>query len=60
MAGKWREFASERSSAQKQRMNRFVWRVTGSVKSPPGGETAPMIEMLPCSPPIVTTRPARS
>jgi len=47
MAGKCRALARLRSSAQKQRTKRFVFRVTGSVKSPPGGETAPMIVMLP-------------
>ena len=46
MAGKCRALARLRSSAQKQRMKRFVFRVTGSVKSPPGGETTPMIVML--------------
>ena len=31
-------------------MNLFVCLVTGSVKSPPGGETAPITETLPFSP----------
>ena len=42
------------------RTNRSVCAVTGSVMSPPGGETAPMIVTDASSPPSVTNRPARS
>ena len=52
------ENSREASSAQKHRMKRLVCRVTGSVKSPPGGETAPMTLMLAVRSPKVRTLPS--
>ena len=60
MAGKKRAEASSLSRAQKQRTNRLVCWVTGSEKSPPGGDTAPMMVTDPSAPARVRTRPARS
>jgi hypothetical protein len=47
-------------SAQKVSMMSLVWLVTGSEKSPPGGETAPIRVTEPEPASKVSTRPARS
>ncbi len=60
MDGKCRRWESFASRAQKTFTIRSVFWVTGSEKSPPGGDTAPMTETDPCFPSRVTTRPARS
>ena len=48
-------YNSDLSSAQKQRTKRFVFCVTGSEKSEPCGETAPIIVTEPSLPPSVLT-----
>ncbi len=60
MAGKCRRWESFASSAQKTLTIRRVFWVTGSEKSPPGGETAPMTETEPPAPFKLMARPARS
>ena len=60
MVGKCLLSLSLVSSAQKTRTIRRVFCVTGSDRSPPGGETAPMTEMDPSSPHRVLARHARS
>ena len=55
MAGNMRASASALSSVQKHCANRWVWRVTGSVKSPPGGEIAEISVTEPSAPPSVRT-----
>ena len=60
IAGKCRRWDNFASSAQKTLTIRSVFWVTGSEKSPPGGETAPMTETDPDAPFKVSTRPARS
>ena len=46
IAGKWRLYAKELDSPQNTLTMRSVACETGSEISPPGGETAPMAEML--------------
>ncbi len=62
MAGKWRLYAKRASSAQKTFVTRSVFCVTGSEKSPPGGDTAPMTESEPwrLAEPKHSTEPERS
>ncbi len=60
MAGKCLLSRSLESSAQNTRTIRSVFCVTGSFRSPPGGETAPTTEIDPVSPETVVMRPARS
>ncbi len=62
MAGKCRAWASSASSAQNVPASRRLAWVTGSLKSPPGGETAPttVIEPRRTGEPSASTRPARS
>jgi len=57
MAGKCRVLASRSSSAQKTLTILSVFWVTGSLKSPPEGDTAPMTDMDPVGPASVLTRP---
>jgi hypothetical protein len=47
-------------SAQNVLTISLVWPVTGSEKSPPGGDTAPISVIEPSPPASVCTRPARS
>ena len=62
IAGKWRAYARDESSAQKTLTIRIVACETGSEISPPGGETAPMAVTEPrlSSEPRHLTTPARS
>ncbi len=60
IAGKCRRSARSESSAQKVFTMRSVFWVTGSEKSPPGGDTAPITETDPSVPFMFSKYPARS
>ncbi len=60
MVGKCLLSRSLESRAQKTRTIRRVFWVTGSDRSPPGGDTAPTTEIEPTEPLWFSTRPARS
>ncbi len=60
MAGKCRLCANDVSSMRKAPVARRHACVTGSVKSPPGGDTERIMLREPVLPPRVSTTPARS